>query len=553
MATPSLAMIPSGYKASKVYSVLPESGVGDFDFTRATTATRVNSSGLIEEMAINVPRLEYPLIDGVVNGCPSLLLEPQRTNLITYSSDFLNTYWTKSGATIQGDPSTAGSELITNGDFATDSDWSKGTGWSISGGKAVSNSSVGFQSLNQSNAISNSNGKTFKCNFTISGYSSGTVALYISGFINNSYFVGANGDYEIYIMVSQGTSGNVEFLTNSSGFVGSIDNVSVKEVQGFISPDGTNNAYKLVEDTSSSSHSFRSSNSGGSVGNKITTSFFVKADTRNWCFILGYDGSSVWFDLSNGIVGTQDNAVGEINLISNGWYKISSTYTSSNATREKAYLYLATEDNTSNYQGDGTSGIYVFGSQLEQGSYPTSYIPTNGSTVTRNAETCNGAGDAATFNDSEGVLFFNLSTLADDLTNRVISISSGTAANKIQLKFDNSSNQIEYDVARGSVSQVAIDRVITDTTLYNKIACKWKVNDFSLWVNGFEIGTDASGNTPLGLSNLSFYDGNGGNSFYGNTKDVRVYNSALTDSELEKISSWTSFSDMANAQQYSII
>ena len=82
MATPSLAMIPSGYKASKVYSVLPESGVGDFDFTRATTATRVNSSGLIEEMAINVPRLEYPLIDGVVNGCPSLLLEPQATNVI---------------------------------------------------------------------------------------------------------------------------------------------------------------------------------------------------------------------------------------------------------------------------------------------------------------------------------------------------------------------------------------------------------------------------------------------------------------------------------------
>ena len=48
MATPSLAMIPSGYKAGKVYSVLPESGVGDFDFTRGTTATRINSSGLIE-------------------------------------------------------------------------------------------------------------------------------------------------------------------------------------------------------------------------------------------------------------------------------------------------------------------------------------------------------------------------------------------------------------------------------------------------------------------------------------------------------------------------
>ena len=105
MATPSLAMIPSGYKASKVYSVLPESGVGDFDFTRATTATRVNSSGLIEEMAINVPRLEYPLIDGVVNGCPSLLLEPQSTNLITHSSELTNSSWVKTNSGTGSAPS----------------------------------------------------------------------------------------------------------------------------------------------------------------------------------------------------------------------------------------------------------------------------------------------------------------------------------------------------------------------------------------------------------------------------------------------------------------
>ena len=91
MATiPKLALIPSGYKAGKVYSVLPTSGIGDFDFTRASSATRVNSSGLIETVATGLPRLNYPLIDGVVNGCPSQLLEPQSTNLITYSEDFEN-------------------------------------------------------------------------------------------------------------------------------------------------------------------------------------------------------------------------------------------------------------------------------------------------------------------------------------------------------------------------------------------------------------------------------------------------------------------------------
>jgi len=123
-----------------------------------------------------------------------------------------------------------GSELVTNGDFSTDSDWTKGTGWTISGGKAISNSAVAFQSLTQAGAISNSNGRTYKVKFTISDYSAGGVALYISGFINNSFFIFANGDYEYNLTVSSGTSGNVEFLTHSGGFIGSIDNVSIKKV-----------------------------------------------------------------------------------------------------------------------------------------------------------------------------------------------------------------------------------------------------------------------------------------------------------------------------------
>ena len=78
--TPSIAVIPSGYKASKVYSVLPTNGDADLDFTRNCVATRVNQNGLLEEVGLNVPRLDYS--DG---GCPSLLLEPSSTNYITNS------------------------------------------------------------------------------------------------------------------------------------------------------------------------------------------------------------------------------------------------------------------------------------------------------------------------------------------------------------------------------------------------------------------------------------------------------------------------------------
>jgi len=81
--TPSIAVIPSGYKASKVYSVLPTNGDADLDFTRDCVATRVNQNGLLEEVGLNVPRLDYS--DG---GCPSLLLEPNRTNLVIESANF---------------------------------------------------------------------------------------------------------------------------------------------------------------------------------------------------------------------------------------------------------------------------------------------------------------------------------------------------------------------------------------------------------------------------------------------------------------------------------
>jgi hypothetical protein len=86
--TASLVVTPNGTKAGKLYSVVPSSGAGDLDVTRATTATRVNSSGLIESVASNVPRLDY------TNGsCPSILVEPQRTNLALYSQQFTNASW----------------------------------------------------------------------------------------------------------------------------------------------------------------------------------------------------------------------------------------------------------------------------------------------------------------------------------------------------------------------------------------------------------------------------------------------------------------------------
>jgi hypothetical protein len=99
----SLVLTPNGYKASKLYSIKPTSGLGDMTVVRATTARRVNSSGIIESVAINVPRLDYPPL----GGCPKILVEPQRTNLVLYSEEFDNAIWTKVGVTITANTTTA--------------------------------------------------------------------------------------------------------------------------------------------------------------------------------------------------------------------------------------------------------------------------------------------------------------------------------------------------------------------------------------------------------------------------------------------------------------
>jgi|TARA_R110000744_G_scaffold376633_1_gene491006 hypothetical protein len=111
MADPTLAMIPSGYKPGKLYSVLPENGDGDFTtFTRSTIGTRVNEGGYIEDVAVNKPRLDY------TNGnCPVLLLEPTITNLQIRSSEFDNIIWSKTGVTV-----TANNIISPNGYLSAD-------------------------------------------------------------------------------------------------------------------------------------------------------------------------------------------------------------------------------------------------------------------------------------------------------------------------------------------------------------------------------------------------------------------------------------------------
>jgi hypothetical protein len=101
MSNPSLLCVPYRYKAGVLYSQVPSSNLGDFTVTRSASnsATRVNAAGLIELVADNVPRLDYPL-GGITAGCPALLVEPLAENICLQSADFNTTWATAAGATV---------------------------------------------------------------------------------------------------------------------------------------------------------------------------------------------------------------------------------------------------------------------------------------------------------------------------------------------------------------------------------------------------------------------------------------------------------------------
>jgi len=198
--------------------------------------------------------------------------------------------------------------------------------------------------------------------------------------------------------------------------------------------------------------------------------------------------------------------------------------------------------------------LYLYGFQLEQGSYPTSYIPTNGQSggVTRSAETANNSGDANTFNDSEGVLMAEISALADDGTYRQLGITNFPSHSyQVNISLETNSNKLAGVILSNNVYYV-LDYEVQDTKTKNKVALKYKVNDLAFYVNGFKVSAINTAPISTGLNVLKFSAGNNTVPFYGNTKQIQYFDSALNDSDLEKLTSWVSFEDMANGQQYSI-
>ena len=407
LASASLILTPNGYKSGKLYSIVPSSGNGDLTFTRATSASRVNSSGLIENVLTGVPRLDYS------GSNASILLEPQRTNLAAYSTQFNDAYWSKNNSTIS-------SNLITAPDGTTTAD------------KIVSNLFTGRVSVNKT--------------FTVTANAKNTFTLYAK----------AAEWSKICIFHDSAT--------------------------------------------------------------------FTEA---------AYYGSSAYIDLLTGT--STSPSIAKSTSVGNGWYRIETSATPTITSHPITIVPLdplATSVNGVN--GDGVSGVYIWGAQFESSaSYATSYIPTTTSTVTRNQDLASVSGVSSLIGQTEGVMFIESAALFNDLTNRVLSISDGTANNRIFLRYNFTSNAIfAFGVANGVTFPNQIIYTLTDETQYAKIAVRYKANDITLWVNGAKRGVDTTSQVlPLNLSRFAFDRGDSIDIFFGKVKSAQLYKTYLSDAE----------------------
>jgi hypothetical protein len=301
-------------------------------------------------------------------------------------------------------------------------------------------------------------------------------------------------------------------------------------VSGFASPDGTLNAFKLVEDSSTGGHSVFSPLilANDAIPNSI--SIFVKSNGRQWILIQeGYMNIKAYFDIENGVLGSTLNVIDtKIEDYGNGWYKC--TIIGASYIYATVSVYLAEGNNDITYTGNGTSGVYIWGAQLEEGSYATSYIPTSGSAVTRVAESTSQTVPDGVIGQTEGVLYCEVDVKSGyDTNNLMATLSDGTSSKQIYI--NRSNGNLEFFISNSLI-------YLAPSVLSNgihKLALAYKQDDFAVAIDGVIAHTDNSGNVPTcnKINVGSHYNGN--LPFNDRINDVKLYDTRLSNAELQAL------------------
>ena len=460
-----------------------------------------------------------------------------------------------------------GSEEIVNGGFATDSGWVTQSGWSISGGTANCDGTAN-NALRQNFSLPVG---TLRIKFDVTARTQGIVNLWINKpAFTQLISADAIGSYEVDVVTTSGA--NNVFFYSASNFTGSIDNVSVKEVIGqevvpdsgcgswllepqstniwtnsnlsasisldgltrtlnqSISPSGDSDATLFNETATTGTHRFYRLDIP-STSTDFSMSFFAKKNGINIIRIVAQGVTKYAdFDLSLGTVGNESGINSSaIEDYGNGWYRCVINVTATGWVG----LYALNDSSQNSYLGNVSKGVYLWGAQLEQQSYATSYIPTNGATNTRLQDIANNSGNSNLINSTEGVLYAEIAALSSPVDSpKNITISDGTVNNYVRIEYYQD-GRVYGNVYDGT--SVAANFVVNQLN-FNKVAIQYSSSGSKLYVNGTGVDFASKIFTSNTLNTIQFSSAAAdSNYFYGKNKALAVYKEALTDANLRSL------------------
>ena len=315
-------------------------------------------------------------------------------------------------------------------------------------------------------------------------------------------------------------------------------------------PEGftTGAAFKLVANTDNNTHRLDKTGLSMSVSTTYTMSLWAKAAEYTGVSLTIADSSNafhgIYFDLSNGTFTNGGNAhSGSMIEYPNGWYRCIATYTTPSSISFQQCLIGVLEDGTTkSYTGDNSSGIYIWGAQLEEGSFPTSYIPTSGSTATRAADFAKITGTNFTdfYNSSEGTLFAE-SSFADLTTANQATVQlwySSTEHIGMGYRWGGSGSGTYGFYIRNTADQLyrAPSGVTSNTFVKSSLA--YKSNNGASSLNGETAVFDDSINLPTAATEMTIGYGNQSSSYrmkQGHIKQLTYYNKRLPNAQLQSL------------------
>jgi hypothetical protein len=586
--TASLIVTPNAYKEDKLYSVVPSDGSGDMSVVRATTATRVNSAGLVELVPYNLVQYSeqfnnaaWTKTDTTVTANATTapdgtltadrLIESATTNthriLQSISTSGTNTYsiYVKYngrryfGIRFFADASNYSAQLfdvqngvignkLESGITSTATMTSVGNGWYRC--SIVANvSSINFLTfLSTTNVVDNAVGNVYTGDGTSGVFlwgaqaELGLITTYqrTETRLNIPRLDYSNGSCPSLLVEPQRTN----LLQRSEDFSNAywFKNALTITTNTVTAPNGTLTADSIVENTANTDHYVSTAGSLTLTAAPYTFSIYCKKATRDWININLYNGTDVkaaWFNLNTGTIGTvQSGLTASITDVGNGWYRCSITRTMSTGIN---YCGISPQitDNGGTYLGNGLTAAYIWGAQLELGSYATSYIATTSASVTRNADVIFKTGISSLIGQTEGTLFCEIKLQNVNSASTYVGMTSGTFANGILIGKEagvTPNKLVFYIFANGSA--ILNNTSIALSSSFVKCAIAYKSGNWAAYANGSLV---ASGTSTFTFSASVNRFGFGSNAAFAalddeiEVKQTAIWKTRLTNAELAQL------------------